>query len=447
MTDATWRMKNRMAGMDWQRRICAAIAVVAAISASSLAAQEMRGQEMRGHGGPVRAIAISPDGGQAITGSFDQSAILWRLADGTADAVLRFHDGAVNAVVALTDGRFASGGEDGRIAIWAGADPAPQSIIAAHRGPIAALSVSADGKRLASASWDETVRVTQLDGGEPVILTGHKGPVNGVAFSADGGIVSAGYDGTLRLWPADGSVARIVTLPAPLNGVAVAHDGEIVVGAGDGRVRLLAADGTLRAEIEIGPTPVIALALSRDGKTLAAGGLRGQVVVIDRAARRISATLVGPGLPVWSLAFMPDGREILSGGSDRLVRRWNAVTGAHLGAVVPRRTEDVMAGLDTERGAQVFRACAACHTVTEGGGNRAGPTLHGVFGRRIARAPGYAYSPALTGMDIVWTKDTIARLFEIGPTAYTPGTKMPEQTITAAADRQALVDWLEKATR
>jgi cytochrome c len=37
-------------------------------------------------------------------------------------------------------------------------------------------------------------------------------------------------------------------------------------------------------------------------------------------------------------------------------------------------------------------------------------------------------------------------MFEVGPMAYTPGTKMPEQTIGSPEDRQALVDFLAKAT-
>ena len=420
------------------------ILLVVALSGLTLPATA---QELRGHGGPVRAVAISADGSRAMTGSFDQSAILWQLATGSAEAVLRFHQGAVNAVAALPDGRFATGGEDGRIAIWKGPGPAPVRIFDAHKGPVSALAVSADGSRLASASWDETVRITPLEGGEPVSLTGHKGPVNGIAFGADGTVVSSGYDATLRLWPKDGPAPLIIRLPSPLNGVVTSPDGEIAVAGADGHLHLLKADGTITGTIEIGPTPVIALAISGDGTTLAAGGLRGQVALIDRVTRRIRATLVGPGLPVWSLAFLPDGKEILSGGNDRLVRRWNALTGEHIGAVVPQRGADVLAGLNAERGAEVFRACAACHTVTPDGGNRAGPTLHGVIGRRIARAPGFNYSPALTGMEIVWSRETIAKLFELGPNAYTPGTKMPEQTIASPEDRAALVEWLEKVTR
>jgi cytochrome c len=52
----------------------------------------------------------------------------------------------------------------------------------------------------------------------------------------------------------------------------------------------------------------------------------------------------------------------------------------------------------------------------------------------------------LKKLDIVWSKETVAKLFEIGPAHYTPGTKMPEQTIGAEADRKALVDFLAHAT-
>ena len=87
--------------------------------------------------------------------------------------------------------------------------------------------------------------------------------------------------------------------------------------------------------------------------------------------------------------------------------------------------------------AEVFRACIACHTLDPDDGDRAGPTLHGIFGRRIASVPGYHYSPAFREMDIVWTPETVSKLFELGPSQYTRGTKMPEQTISDRGDRAA----------
>ena len=61
--------------------------------------------------------------------------------------------------------------------------------------------------------------------------------------------------------------------------------------------------------------------------------------------------------------------------------------------------------------------------------------------------PGYNFSEALKRLDIVWTPQTVSRLFEIGPSAYTPGTKMPEQRIGSEQDRAALVQFLERATK
>ena len=80
-------------------------------------------------------------------------------------------------------------------------------------------------------------------------------------------------------------------------------------------------------------------------------------------------------------------------------------------------------------------------------GNRAGPTLAGIFGRKIATLPGYNFSDALKKLDIMWTPETVAKLFEVGPAEYTPGTKMPEQRIGSDEDRAALVQFLERATR
>jgi cytochrome c len=73
--------------------------------------------------------------------------------------------------------------------------------------------------------------------------------------------------------------------------------------------------------------------------------------------------------------------------------------------------------------------------------------LYGIFGRKVATLSGYNFSPALRQLDIVWTPQTVAKLFEIGPMAYTPGTKMPEQIIGSTEDREALVKFLEKATK
>src|SRR5262249_19657260 len=141
-----------------------------------------------------------------------------------------------------------------------------------------------------------------------------------------------------------------------------------------------------------------------------------------------------------------DNKTLLTGGTDRVVRRWNAASGEPIDAVTVGAPGDPLKQYAGDRGAEGFRACVACHALTPDAGNKGGPTLWHVFGRKIATLPGYNFSSALKTLEIVWSKETVSRLFEVGPAKYTPGTKMPEQIIGSAEDRNALVDFLARTT-
>jgi cytochrome c len=405
--------------------------------------------QLRGHGGPIRALAISADGATALSGSFDTSAIRWSLRRNAAEQVLRLHESAVNAVAILGDGRTITAGEDARIAIWRPGKQKPDAVLEGHRGPIVALAVSPNGGTLASASWDRTIHLWPLAGGAPRVIEGHQQNVNGVAFTPDGkAVVSAGYDATVRIWPLQGRGSPVVAaLPSALNAVVVAPDSEIIAAGADGKVYFLSPAGEQRGIAEASPTPITALSISGNGARVAAASIGGSVAIIDRRTRTIARILVGPGPPVWSVVFFPDNRTLLTGGADRMIRRWDSETGRPIGADAIGDPKDPLAAYAGDPGAQVFRACVACHTLKPDEGNRAGPTLHGIFGRRIATLPGYNFSEALKHLDIVWTPESVAKLFEIGPAHYTPGTKMPEQRIGASEDRNALVQFLERATQ
>lgn len=403
----------------------------------------------------MRALAVNGAARELISGSFDSTVIVWDLDRGVAKRVLRFHEGPVNAVTMMDKGCFASGGEDRKVALWCEDREMPVYVLKDHEAPVTSVASSAAGYPdgvalgLVSASFDATVRDSVFGtGGRQMIVLKHKGPVTAIASTPDRrGVVSAGPDGALAFTrlDADGGWGPIPG-QATVTALAMAPDGEIVAACADGNLRLYSSLGAATADIELDGTPLSSLALSPDGKLIATAGLRGGIAIIDRASRKILHRLTGPGLPVWSLAFDTDSRTLISGGADRVIRKWDAIGGKAMTSALPERDIVAEAAASGERGAVVFRACQACHTLSPDDGNRAGPSLHGIFGRRIGSAPGYAYSAALPRLPIVWSRETIARLFEIGPNAYTPGTKMPEQTITSAADRKALVDWLERVT-
>jgi cytochrome c len=229
-------------------------------------------------------------------------------------------------------------------------------------------------------------------------------------------------------------------------------DGEAISASVDETVRLWdLATGRELAELRGHEGPVFAVAVSPDGQWAASAGVDGTVNLWNLEERRIVASLYGHGKPVWSLAFTPDGKRLLSAGGDEVTRLWDLETRSEIGAsgeidAVAETGEAPPATEDDLRGAKLFRRCVACHTVTADGGNRAGPTLYGVFGRRAGTRDGYNYTDALRHRDVVWRAETIDRLFAEGPDEFTPGSKMPLQRMPSAEDREDLIAYLKSIT-
>ena len=70
-----------------------------------------------------------------------------------------------------------------------------------------------------------------------------------------------------------------------------------------------------------------------------------------------------------------------------------------------------------------------------------------LFGRKAGSLEGYTYSEALLKSEIIWSAETIARLFTDGPDIVTPGTKMPIQRMKNKRDRDDLISYLKIATK
>lgn len=93
-------------------------------------------------------------------------------------------------------------------------------------------------------------------------------------------------------------------------------------------------------------------------------------------------------------------------------------------------------------GEQVFRRCVACHTVDKGGRNGIGPNLHGIVGAAVASKPDFSYSGAMKAKGGVWDEATLDAYLE-APMKAVPGTRMAFAGVIDAADRKALILYLE----
>jgi cytochrome c len=440
------------------RRLAALLG--AGLALSLLASAWPAAAELRGHGGFVKGIAVTPDGRQAVSASFDYSLILWNLRSQEAIEVLDDHEGAVNAVALLDDGRKAlSASDDGTLRLWElTGGGSLLHVFTGHGGKVADVAVTPDGRLAASAGWDGTVRIWDLEAREERhVLDEHRGNVNAVAFSHDGRhLLTGSYDSTIRYFelPADGGRPRLAAVMEEhdfgVNSLAfLPGDRQALSGSVDETVRLWDLEsGEQLAELRGHEGPVFAVAVSPDGDWAASAGVDGAVNLWSIEERRIVATLYGHRQPIWALAFSPDGELLLSAGADEVTRLWDLESRSEVGAsgIVDEAAAAEPGESENSRGAELFRKCIACHTVTADGGNRAGPTLYGVFGRRAGAIESYNYSDALEHSDLVWTEETIDRLFADGPDEFTPGSKMPLQRMPSAEDRRELIAYLKSIT-
>ena len=221
---------------------------------------------LAGHGGAVYIAEFSPDGSRIITvtntaksGEYlsptDGTLRVWA-ANGAGDPlILKGHRGAINSAFFSPDGkRLVTAGADGTVRVWRSDVASTPLILRSHGYDAVDARFDSTGKRIVSASKDKTAMIRNADGsGEPIVwkagielksaefspdgklvvilakdgndvflwnadgdgepskLSGHTGSVNSAKFSKDGKyLITTSYDGSARLWLADGTGEALV---------------------------------------------------------------------------------------------------------------------------------------------------------------------------------------------------------------------------------------------
>jgi cytochrome c len=105
----------------------------------------------------------------------------------------------------------------------------------------------------------------------------------------------------------------------------------------------------------------------------------------------------------------------------------------------------LFASTSAAEGSKIFKKCAACHSIAQGGGNKIGPALWGVLGRKAGSASGYKYSKALIAYGKPWSFEEMNG-FLIKPKDWIKGTKMAFAGLKDAKERAAVILYMNENT-
>ncbi len=290
---------------------------------------------LTGHTGMVSSIAISPDGKTLATGSKDQTVILWDIVTLRRLPSLEGHTDSVSSLAFSLDGKtLAIGSRDGTVDLW---DIATRRELATYQtGVVTSLSFSRDGTTLAVGGGDTTVKLLNT-ASLPMLSTEslEQGvSATSLAFSSDGTTVAVGADGKVKVLNIKGGDK--VTLPSDMGttySVAVSPDGKYLAAGGqDGGVKLWDATSHKELALANNSGTIRCVAFSQDSKILVAGDIGGEVILIDTTSHKELRKL-RMNSAAMSAAFSSDGRLLAVGDHAGFLKVWETSAFKELGAV------------------------------------------------------------------------------------------------------------------
>jgi hypothetical protein len=247
-----------------------------------------------GHKEVVNALAFSADGERLASAGMDGNVCLWDVAGARLERRWAAHKDGVFALALSPDGKLvATGGREAPIRLWDAATGREVAKLEGHTKSVAVLAFSPDGKTLASGSYDGTIRLWDVGKRSEIkVLRGHKERVTGLAFSRNGKVLASGGAAVfpvfgieqgqgdfVRLWDvADGTELR--KFEARGSAVALSPDGKTLAAAGI--VDDTRRDGT---GVSIDGYDLIHLVEADSGKILHSVKLRGAAVAISPDGR------------------------------------------------------------------------------------------------------------------------------------------------------------------
>jgi WD40 repeat protein len=307
--------------------------------------------------GGVVGIAFSPDGEYLATSDTKGDIQIWDAQTLTKHTNCQGHQHWTWAIDFSPDGQYlASASDDHQVKLWDVATGECLRTYTGHTFSVNAVTFSPDGQIIASAAQDSTIRLWQTfpvnSSPEIQTLVGHKGRVWSIAFSPDGRIlVSGGEDLTIRLW--DVSTGECLAVWEAHAGwvrfVAFSPDGRSIASCSyDRSIKIwevkipdcseksgICQKSGICLHILTGhQQPVSSIAFSPDGQQLVSSSFDKTIKLWDTSSGKCLKTLLGHRSRIWTVIFHPNGRQIASGSDDNNTKIWDLKQGRCINTII-----------------------------------------------------------------------------------------------------------------
>jgi WD40 repeat protein len=277
---------------------------------------------------PVVSLKFSPDGAILASGGYKEV----RMIDPSTGKVIRTlegHTDYVRSIVFSPDGKrlLAGGGPPqqwGEIQVWDVATGGLLRSMQGHKDCIYSVALSPDGKLVASGSYDKAVKIWDAQTGQELkTLLDHIDAVFAVAFSPDGKLLASGsQDRTVKIWNV-ASGERLYTLSDALDGItsiAFSPSGEYLAAAGyDNSIhiwKISEKEGSLVQSLIADEDSILQIVWSPEGKTVITSSSDGSIRFRDAVTLDPLAVLNSQSDWVDALAISPDGKWLAAGRCD-----------------------------------------------------------------------------------------------------------------------------------
>lgn len=272
----------------------------------------------------ITSAALSPDGSEILTGSWDGSIQIWGKNGKNGTPILNIKNSKddVTSVAFSPDGELIlAGSMDGTVKIWN--RMAEAVFTKAGLEYVSSVAFSPDGEYVLCGSSDNTARLWHLENAEPERIFKHDHEVTSVAFSPKARLfITGSRDKTARIWDYENNFKKELYHGYSVTCAAFSPDGKhVLTGSEDNNARLWSLetwrvqqvfphDGSIQ-QVAFSPDGDLVLTASKD-KTARIWDFKGTLLYI----------LKGHKETVTAFLYHPETENIITVSQDKTLRRW-----------------------------------------------------------------------------------------------------------------------------